>query len=288
MRVSVLKRVISLLLVLGLLLLSACRAPWNEAKAKQAELDTRQIMQSLIAPDMQLYRERTLPPKQLAKLKQNWPAVRSKLALNAGEQATFNMLLIRFTENKAEKHLQRDLDAKIKRLSTEINTKWPLMQTSLDLLMQGWVESSQQLSSSEKAHSRALVAAIISQMPAEWLQNKELREQAFAQMVVIARELEIDNYNEFNQLSYKQFNDKLAHLIQGLKDLGLVYGLDWNASQAQLQVKVLEQSGNKAKVQIRYPLGKKWVEFSMDLIEQDGHWYDASALALFNTAGIGQ
>ena len=67
-----------------------------------------------------------------------------------------------------------------------------------------------------------------------------------------------------------------------------MYGLDWNASQAKLQVKVLEQSGNKAKVQIRYPLGKKWVEFTMDLIEQDGHWYDASALALFNTAGIGQ
>ena len=283
-----LKRIFSLLLVLGLLLLSSCRAPWNEAKAKQAELDSRQIMQSLVEPDMQLYRERTLPPEQLAALKQNWPAVRSKLALNAGEQATFNKLLTRFTENKAEKHLQRDLNAKIKRLSTEINTKWPLMQTSLDLLMQGWVESSQQLSSSEKAHSRALVAAIISQMPAEWLQNKELREQAFAQMVVIARELEIDNYNQFNQLSYKQFNDKLAHLIEGLKDLGLVYGLDWNASQAQLQVKVLEQSGNKAKVQIRYPLGKKWVEFSMDLIEQDGHWYDASALALFNTAGIGQ
>lgn len=282
------KGFISLLLVLGLLMLSACRAPWDEAKAKQAELDTRQMMQSLIEPDMHLYRERTLPPEQLEKLKQNWPAIRSKLALNAGEQATFNKLITRFTENKAEKHLQRDLNAKIKRLSSEINSKWPLMQTSLDLLMQGWVESSQQLSNAEKAHTRAIIAAVISQMPAEWLQNKALREQAFAQMVVIARDLDIDNYRQFNQLSYVQFNDKLAQLIQGLKKLGLVYGLDWNAGQAKLQVKVLEQSGNKAKVQIRYPLGKKWVEFSMDLIEQDGHWYDASAIALFKTASVGQ
>jgi hypothetical protein len=282
------KRFISLILVLGLLLLSSCRAPWDEAKAKQAEMDSRQIMNSLVAPDMLLYRERTLPPKQLANLKQNWPAIRSKLALNAGEQATFNKLITRFTENKAEKNLQRDLNAKIKRLSSEINSKWPLMQTSLDLLMQGWVESSQQLSSAEKAHTRAVIAAVISQMPAEWLQNKELREQAFAQMVVIARDLEIENYRQFNQLSYVQFNDKLSQLIQGLKKLGLVYGLDWNAGQAKLQVKVLEQSGNKAKVQIRYPLGKKWVEFTMDLIEQDGHWYDASAIALFKTASVGQ
>ncbi|MBP7371093.1 MAG: hypothetical protein KA902_06590 [Arenimonas sp.] len=246
------------------------------------------MMQSLIEPDMHRYRELTLPPKQLANLQQNWPAIKGKLALNAGEQVTFNKLLQRFTENNAEKHLQRDLNAKIKRLSSEINSKWPLMQTSLDLLMQGYVESSQQLSSAEKAHTRALIAAVIAQMPAEWLQNKALREQAFAQMVIIARDLDIENYQQFNQLSYVQFNDKLAQLIRGLKKLGLVYGLDWNASQAKLQVKVLEQSGNKAKVQIRYPLGKKWVEFSMDLIEQDGHWYDASAIALFKTARVGQ
>lgn len=282
------RRFISLLIVVGLLMLSACRAPWDEAKAKQAELDTRQMMQSLIEPDMHRYRELTLPPKQLANLQQNWPAIKGKLALNAGEQVTFNKLLQRFTENNAEKHLQRDLNAKIKRLSSEINSKWPLMQTSLDLLMQGYVESSQQLSSAEKAHTRALIAAVIAQMPAEWLQNKALREQAFAQMVIIARDLDIENYQQFNQLSYVQFNDKLAQLIRGLKKLGLVYGLDWNASQAKLQVKVLEQSGNKAKVQIRYPLGKKWVEFSMDLIEQDGHWYDASAIALFKTARVGQ
>lgn len=282
------RRFISLLIVVGLLMLSACRAPWDEAKAKQAELDTRQMMQSLIEPDMHRYRELTLPPKQLANLQQNWPAIKGKLALNAGEQVTFNKLLQRFTENNAEKHLQRDLNAKIKRLSSEINSKWPLMQTSLDLLMQGYVESSQQLSSAEKAHTRALIAAVIAQMPAEWLQNKALREKAFAQMVIIARDLDIENYQQFNQLSYVQFNDKLAQLIRGLKKLGLVYGLDWNASQAKLQVKVLEQSGNKAKVQIRYPLGKKWVEFSMDLIEQDGHWYDASAIALFKTARVGQ
>lgn len=282
------RRFISLLIVVGLLMLSACRAPWDEAKAKQAELDTRQMMQSLIEPDMHRYRELTLPPKQLANLQQNWPAIKGKLALNAGEQVTFNKLLQRFTENNAEKHLQRDLNAKIKRLSSEINSKWPLMQTSLDLLMQGYVESSQQLSSAEKAHTRALIAAVIAQMPAEWLQNKALREKAFAQMVIIARDLDIENYQQFNQLSYVQFNDKLAQLIRGLKKLGLVYGLDWNAGQAKLQVKVLEQSGNKAKVQIRYPLGKKWVEFSMDLIEQDGHWYDASAIALFKTARVGQ
>jgi hypothetical protein len=282
------RRFISLLIVVGLLMLSACRAPWDEAKAKQAELDTRQMMQSLIEPDMHRYRELTLPPKQLANLQQNWPAIKGKLALNAGEQVTFNKLLQRFTENNAEKHLQRDLNAKIKRLSSEINSKWPLMQTSLDLLMQGWVESSQQLSNAEKAHTRALIAAVIAQMPAEWLQNKALREQAFAQMVVIARDLDFENYQQFNQLSYLQFNDKLAQLIRGLKKLGLVYGLDWNAGQSKLQVKVLEQSGNKAKVQIRYPLGKKWVEFSMDLIEQDGHWYDASAIALFKTARVGQ
>ena len=277
------KRLLTLLLLLGIFILSGCRAPWDEAKAKQAETDSRQMMHSLIAPDLQLYRERTLPPKQLAQVKKNWPVIRKQFALNQGEQATFNKLLNRFIEEKAEKHLQRDLNAKIKPLSNEIDSKWPLMQTSLDLLLQGWIESNQQLTQTEKAHARSLVAAIIAQMPAEWLKDKAMREQAFAQMVLIARALQIQNYQDYTKFSYMQFNDKLAQFIAGLKKLGLIYGLDWNAGQSQLEVKVLEQSGNKAKVQIRYPLGKKWVEFTMDLIEQDGHWYDASALKLFNS-----
>ena len=78
-----------------------------------------------------------------------------------------------------------------------------------------------------------------------------------------------------------QFHRKLTIFLAGLKELGKVYGLDWNASQEKLQVKVLKQSGNRTKVQFRYPLGQKWVEFTMDLIEQDGQWYDASALKLF-------
>jgi hypothetical protein len=31
-------------------------------------------------------------------------------------------------------------------------------------------------------------------------------------------------------------------------------------------------------------LGQKWVEFPMDLIEHNGHWYDASATALLQTS----
>lgn len=282
------KRLMTLCLLLGILLLSACRAPWDEAKAKQAEADTRSMMQSLLAPDLQQYRERTLPPDELAQVKKNWPLVRKRFELNENEQASFNKLLNRFIEEKAERHLLRDLNAKIKPLSNEIDSKWPLMQTSLDLLLQGWIESSQQLSKAEKAHGRALVAAIIAQMPAQWLQDKAMREQAFAQMVVTARALEIENYQDYNKFDYVQFNSKLANFIAGLKKLGLVYGLDWNAGQSRLEVKVLEQSGNKAKVQIRYPLGQKWVEFSMDLIERDGHWYDASALALFNSMHLDQ
>jgi hypothetical protein len=278
----------TLLLILSILLLSACRAPWDDAKAKQAEADTRLMMQSLVTPDLQQYRERTLPPKQLAQVKKNWPLVRKQFELNDSEQASFNKLLNRFIEDKAERHLLRDLNAKIKPLSHEIDNKWPLMQTSLDLLLQGWIESSEQLSKAEKAHGRALVAAIIAQMPAEWLQNKVMREQAFAQMVAIARSLEIENYQDYNNFDYVQFNEKLGQFIAGLKKLGLIYGLDWNASQTRLEVKVLEQSGNKAKVQIRYPLGQKWVKFDMDLIEQDGHWYDASALALFNSIRLSQ
>ena len=271
----------SVWLLAALLLLSACRAPWDEAKARKAQADARQIMASLQTPDMARYRELTLPPKQRAELERRWPEIRKKFALEQKQQASFNKLLVRFTEPQAEAHLQRDLNAKIKPLKSEIDSKWPLMQASLTLLLQGWIETSQQLSSAEKAHSKAVVLAIIAQMPPEWLQDKVLRQRAFDQMVRTARSVEVQNYQQVNTLDYVQFHRKLTIFTSGLKELGKVYGLDWNAGQEKLQVKVLEQSGNRAKVQFRYPLGQKWVEFTMDLIEQDGQWYDASALKLF-------
>ena len=271
----------SVWLLLALLALGACRSPWDEAKARKAEADARQIMASLQQPDMARYRALTLPPAQRAVLERQWPEIRRKLALDEQEQVGFNKLLVRFTEPQAEAHLQRDLNAKIKPLKGEIDNKWPLMQASLTLLLQGWIETSQQLSSAEKAHSKALVLAIIAQMPPEWLQDKVLRQRAFDQMVRTARSVEVQNYQQVNALDYVQFHRKLTIFTSGLKELGKVYGLDWNAGQEKLQVKVLEQSGNRAKVQFRYPLGQKWVEFTMDLIEQDGQWYDASALKLF-------
>ena len=268
-------------LLISLLVLSACRAPWDAAKAKQAQADARQIMFSLQKPDMAVYRELSLPAAERADLERQWPVIRQKFALEPKEQEDFNILLLRFIEPNAEKHLQRDLNAKIKPIRSEIDSKWPLMQSSLSLLLKGWIETNQQLSRAEKDHGKALVAAIIEQMPATWLQDQTLRQRAFTQMVQAVRSTKVQNYQQYNTLSYAQFNAKLTLFLAGLKELGKVYGLDWNAGQSRLEVKVLEQSGNRAKVQIRYPLGKKWVEFSMELIEQNGHWYDASALTLF-------
>lgn len=269
--------------LLGLLVLTGCRASWDAAKAEQAQSDAEAIMHSLQAPDMLRYRALTLPPVQHAALIDAWPMLRRKVALDADEQHTFNTLLQRFIEPQAEAHLQRDLNAKIKPLKSEIESKWPLMQSSLTLLLQGWIETNRQLSASEKAHGKALVKAVIAQMPAEWLQDKVLRQRTFNQMVKIARDSGIRTYQEYNALDYTRFHQKLAQFIDGLKALGRIYGLDWNAGQKHLEVTVIAQSGNTARVQIRYPLGKKWVEFPMDLTEYKGRWYDASAVALLQT-----
>ncbi len=268
-------------LLVSFIMLSACHAPRDAAKAKQVEADARQIMFSLQKPDMAVYRELTLPAAERAALERQWPVIRQKFALEPKEQENFNTLLQRFIEPNAEKHLQRDLNAKIKPIRSEIDSKWPLMQSSLTLLLKGWIETNQQLSRAEKDHGKALVGAIIEQMPPAWLQDQTLRQRAFTQMVFTARSTHVQSYQQYNQLSYADFNVKLTQFFAGLKELGKVYGLDWNAGQSRLEVKVLEQTGNRAKVQIRYPLGQNWVEFSMELIEKNGQWYDASALMLY-------
>lgn len=265
-------------LVMLVLALAACRAPWDPAKAKQAEADARQILLTLQEPDLAKYRERSLPPAEWRNLQRDWPKIRRKMALSESEQKNFNKWLLRFTEAQAEAHLQRDLNAKIKPLKSEIDDKWPLMQASLTLLLQGWIESNAQLNASEKAHGKALIKAIIEQMPPEWLLDVALRERAFTQMAAIARETGVTSYQDYSSLQYADYHRLLSGFIGGLKELGKVYGFDWNTEQARLQIKAVKQSGNTATVMVRYPLGEKWVEFPMDLMEYDGRWYDASAV----------
>src|SRR5574343_1572342 len=197
---AVAKCLLHALLLLALVLPAGCRAPWNEAKAQKARPDATAILHSLREPDMLRYRALTLPPVERQRLQREWPHIRQRLALDASEQASFDKLLLRFTEPQAEVHLQRDLNAKIKPLKSEIDSKWPLMQASLTLLMQGWIESNNQLSASEKAHGKALVKAIIEQMPAQWLQDKDLRQRAFTQMVASARDSGIQNYKQYKSL----------------------------------------------------------------------------------------
>lgn len=278
------KRAYPILVVFILLLLGACRAPWDQAKADQAERDAREILLTLQKPDMTSYRELSLPPPEWQTLQAQWPQIRQKMALDASEQKNFDKWLLRLTEPQAEAHLERDFKVKIKPLKAEIDDKWPLMQASLTLLLQGWIDSNQQLSQSEKAHGKSLIKAIIEQMPAEWLLDAELRQRAFNQMVAIARDSGISNYQDYSSMGFDDFHGRLSIFLEGLKELGKVYGLDWNADQARLQVKTIKQSGNTATVKVRYPLGKKWVEFPMDLIESDGHWHDASAAKLVRTA----
>jgi len=277
-----LSRVLQGVLCLGLLLPVACHAPMDPKKSAQAKADASAMMQALQLSNVKDYRARSLPPPDYRRMQAGWTAIRAKMQASAEEQARFNALLRRFTEPKAEAHLQRDLNAKIKPINSEIKNKWPLMQTSLTLLLQGWVETNPQLSTSEKAHGKALVKAIISQMPAEWLQDQALRQKAFDQMVRIARDTGVPDYQTYSALDYEQFNYKLANFIDGLKTLGRIYGLDWNAGIQRRTLQVTAQSGNTATVRIRYPLGKKWVEFPMDLIEYQGRWYDASAAQLLN------
>lgn len=275
-------RLMSAVLLLALLALVGCGAVRDPAKAAKARQDATAILHSLQKPDMLRYRALTLPPAERQRLQQEWPQIRRRLALDAGEQANFDKLLLRFTEPQAEAHLQRDLNAKIKPLKSEIDSKWPLMQVSLTLLMQGWIESNNQLSASEKAHGKALVKAIVEQMPADWLQDKVLRERAFAQMVRIARDSGVRDYRQYSSLGYVDFHRRMSGFLGGLKTLGKIYGLDWNAGQARLDITVIKQSGNTATVRVRYPLGKKWVEFPMDMIERNGQWFDASAAALLH------
>ena len=72
--------------------------------------------------------------------------------------------------------------------------------------------------------------------------------------------------------------EKAGRGLKGLKQAGRVYGLDADASLAQVQARVKAVGGPVATMEVNYPLLGETVSFEMQLLRRDGRWYSADAV----------
>ena len=79
----------------------------------------------------------------------------------AAEKRDYARWVERLTRPDAEERLYQSFDAKLRKIEGELGSQWPLMQATGGIFINGLVKSNDSLSVAEKAHARAVGAALI-------------------------------------------------------------------------------------------------------------------------------
>src|SRR5918993_112016 len=129
-----------------------------------------------------------------------------------------------------------------------------------------------------RMEARWVSAAVLDWMTPAMLSDRERARAAIKILVETARELELPTLEASRRLEMIPALEKGGQALRGLKRMAGVYGIDADASLAAVQARVVDARGERATVEVRYPLLGKTVAFDMKLLRRDGRWYSAEAV----------
>jgi hypothetical protein len=273
-------RVLALLLIAGLALLAllgGCRravvAPGDPVAA------VRGMAQALHENDLVRYSRLSMPPALHARVEARW---HQRRALGppptAKQREDYAKWMRRLTAPDAEAALFRDFNSKMKKFDREIGSQWPLMQATGGLLANGLIQANTHLSPSEKVHAKAVSAALLGWMTPQLLSDRTRARAAIKVLVATARTIDVPTLEASRQLDMIPFLEKSGQALAGLKQMGRIYGVDADASLAALSAHLTQARGDRATVEVSYPLLGQSVSFEMELLRRDGRWYSYDAV----------
>jgi hypothetical protein len=102
--------------------------------------------------------------------------------------------------------------------------------------------------------------------------------QAIAQLATAARRTGLETPADFAAAGMDGSLQRLAPFAATLKQVLAQYGLALDASLTGMQVTLLQQTGDSARVRMRYQLGGSDIDTVVSLQRVDGRWYLADYL----------
>jgi hypothetical protein len=273
---SVLPVVLACCLVL-LALLGGCRravvAPGDPVAAVTG------MAEAIRDNDLVRYSRLSMPPELHERMEARWDAkLAAAPAPTDKQRRDYARWMQRLTAADAERQLLIDFNAKMKKLEREIGAQWPLMQATGGMLANGLIQANPRLSASEKDHAKAISASLLGWITPTLLADRDRAQAAIKVLVRTARGLELPTLEASRRLGMLPTLEKGGEVLAGLKQIGRIYGLDADAALDALQARLVDAKGDRATVEVSYPLLGQSVKFEMELVRRDGRWYSADAV----------
>jgi hypothetical protein len=229
--------------------------------------------------DLVRYSRLSVPPALHARLEQRWTQNLDLAAPpTAKQRADYARWMLRFTEKNAESKLYASFDRRMKRVEADMTSQWPLMKTTGGIFLSGMIQANPRLSPAEKDHAKALGTALLDWLKPALLADRVRARRAIGLLVDTARDVDLPTLESSRQLRMVPALETGGRILEGLKQVGQVYGLDANAALARVEARVVDVEGDVATMEVSYPMLGRTIRFPMQLLRRDGRWYSADAV----------
>lgn len=261
------------LAMLSLCLLVACQ---REAAAPVAATVTRPaqavrlLAAHLRANDLVGFTRAAVPPALYQRLEAGWRDGRSRWPLDeAPLDERLPAMLAALAAPGSETRLQATFDRQFARADHELKAA----ALSLGQFGMQYVRNEGDYSDAEREHHLQDIAALSRWGMGAPLADPVRARATIAQLAKAARRTGIVADSDFGTLGMEASLARLGPFMAALKQGLGRYGLDLDATLDQAQATLLEQTGDSARVRLRYRLGEGAVDTVLALQRVDGRWY---------------
>lgn len=222
----------------------------------------------------------TLPSADYQAWRKEWGQAKGQQpAPTAQQRVQFTQMMQKLTEPGAEDKLYKQLQPQLADFRRQHARDMPMLIGILQAAGNNIVQNSVELSASQKQQATEALAAL-----AAWAQTADFTDATKAKQAIgvicdTARKLDLKTLDQLRALDYAQTMNKYGEGWEGLKHLLKIYGLDLDASFDGAKVETLSHDASHARVRETYQLAGKPIVGEVNLVMQDGHWYDADRLA---------
>ncbi|TYT26752.1 hypothetical protein FZO89_11060 [Luteimonas viscosa] len=262
---------VALLMAAALALLPGCRgeAPATPPAEAPTPGDTvRALTAHLRASDLEAFARDAVTPAVHAQLETAWREGRTRWPL---DQLPFAQHLPRamaaLSAPDAEKSLQQGFDRQLANASVASAAEFLTVFTVQYITRQG------EFSVSEREHYPQLVQALGTWAAQAPVGDRARAQATIATMAAAAREAGLDDGQAFADAGMAESLRRMSKMLATAKQVLASYGFDLDADLGGMQVQLLSQTGDLARVRLQYTLAGTPIDTIVNLERRDGRWY---------------
>lgn len=236
----------------------------------------KQLVEDLRRNDLAGYARHAVPPALHARLETAWSEGRTRWPLT---ELPLDDRLPAFLTALAAPNAEKQLLATYQRQFSGANAELRSAAATLGLFATQYLKKEGDYSADERAHYVQLVAALSRWGQSAPLGDVQRARKAIPQLVAAARQTGLAGGPERFQASGMDHSlERLGPFFARFKQVLAVYGLDLDAGLAATEATVVEHTGDRARVQLRYTLAGQAIQAELDMQRIDGRWYLRDAL----------